>query len=151
MPMQPISMMVHFNPGTVPSMEKRMEEAYRAALIVNLKAFATLVIEDAKSQLQPGHGYDTGLMHDTLTSILLEELLEGSVIYSLESEQAYYWKWVEFGHMTVAGNWWEGYHFLQNAVDAHRVELLVVARASWAEAAASMRVEGDFVRLLSAL
>lgn len=107
------------------------------------------VISDAMMQLQPGHGYETGRMHDTLVSRLVEEV-EGmwseGVFYDLLSDEAPYWVYVEFGHMTRAGNWWVGYHFLENAVLANTAFLDVkVAEAvfdTFADMGMAASVEG---------
>lgn len=144
----PIRSTVFFDPGTVPTMAARMDVLYRAALVKNLKGLVDLVIEDAQSQLQPGHGYDTGLMHDTLMSQLLDDLLPTGVYYSLFSNEADYWAYVEFGHMTLTGTWWEGYHFLQNAIDGRQLELMETAKRSWHEAALAARAGADLTGIV---
>lgn len=117
----------------LPTLPDRMADTLRDALIFHLKDAAERVIGDAQAQLVPGHGYDTGLLHDSLTYRLAEHLLATGVFYDLLSEQAYYWRWVEFGHWTTAGNWWEGYHYLENAILANEGYIRRTVREAWAD------------------
>lgn len=102
--------------GNLLTLGPRMEEAMHTALIEELGSVALQVVELAKSKLQPGHGYDTGRMHDGLTAILAENVAEAIVAYDLSAPNAEYWFWVEFGHMLRDGRWWPGYHFLGSSI-----------------------------------
>lgn len=119
--------------GGLMTLGDRMEEAFHRHLVRTFGEGARLVVERAQSKLYPGHGYDTGLMQATLTAKLVEgymNSLRAAVAYDLESDEADYWVWVEFGHMTRSGNWWPGYHFLTSSV----VEMEGVLREKVAEA-----------------
>lgn len=102
--------------GNMMTLGPRMEAAIHVALIKRIEEAATYVLAQSKLRLQPGHGYDTGLMYDSLVATLVSHFEEGQVAYDLEAPEAPYWVYVEFGHMTRGGNWWEGYHFLSGAL-----------------------------------
>lgn len=103
--------------GNLMTLGARMEAAIHDALVIRMAEAANKVLTEAKMRLQPGHGYDTGRMHDALTARLVSTFEDGAVAYSLEAgDEAPYWVFVEFGHMTRGGSWWAGYHFLTGAV-----------------------------------
>jgi hypothetical protein len=125
----------------LPTLPDRMADVLQEALIFHLKDAAEAVISDAQMQLVPGHGYDTGLLHDSLVYRLAEHLLATGVFYDLLSEQAYYWRYVEFGHWTTAGNWWEGYHFLENAILMNEGHIRRTVREAWADTMVKLAAE----------
>lgn len=143
---------VSFDLLNLPTLPERMDESLHRNLVRRLGQAADHVIDLAQAQLKPGHGYDTGLMHDTLVK-RLGTVFE-AVFYDLLSDQAYYWQWVEFGHWTVAGNWWEGYHFLEGAViasEAHiRSKVVEAYRDTVMELAIQARVPGFMNGVLGA-
>lgn len=135
-----VSFEARIDMGNLLTLDTRMEEALHRHLMRFFGEGAQLVIERAQSKLYPGHGYDTGLMQSTLTAKLVDTYmgsLRAAVAYDLESDQADYWVWVEFGHMTRAGNWWPGYHFLTSSV----VEMEGVLRQKVMEAWAATVLE----------
>jgi len=107
---------VDFDMLDLPLLPDAMAETLHVNLIRRLGEAADHVIQLAQGSLRPGHGYDTGLMHDTLVARL--GVVFEAVFYDLLSDQAHYWQWVEFGHWMRDGNFWEGYHFLEDAVIA---------------------------------
>ena len=124
--------MEYFN---LPTLPERMFKHLIPALVFHVRDAAEATLSDAQMQLQPGHGYDTGLMYDTLVAKLVDHLLETGVYYDLMSEQAYYWRWVEFGHWMVNGEFWEGYHFLENALRMNEDTLRRAVREAYADVA----------------
>lgn len=125
----------------LPTLPERMFDHLSEALIFHVKDAAEAVIDTAQQQLVPGHGYDTGLMHDTLTAALAEHLLATGVYYDLFSAEAYYWRWVEFGHWMVNGQFWEGYHFLETSLKAHEATLRRAVREAWQDTAIKLAFE----------
>lgn len=128
---------VDIDMGNTMSLGLRMQQHLRQRLIVRMKEAADVIVLRAKSKLVPGHGYDTGLMHDSLTAALVNASEDYIVAYDLGAgdsgtygKGAYYWVFVEFGHMTMAGNWWPGYHFLSSTLLEN--ESLVVAKVKQA-------------------
>lgn len=125
-------------PGSL-TLPDRMVTVLHERLKVRMAEAADAVIEDARMQLQPGHGYDTGLLHESLTKELVDTFLgaangaEEGVFYDLGSHEAPYWVYVEFGHLTRAGNWWEGYHYLENAIAMNRTTIRRLAYEAWAD------------------
>lgn len=105
---------VDFDLLNLPTLPDRMVESLTRHLVTRLGEAADRVIQQAQARLKPGHGYDTGLMHDTLVSRL--GVVFEAVFYDLLSDQADYWTYVEFGHWMRNGQWWEGYHFLEDSV-----------------------------------
>jgi hypothetical protein len=134
--------------GDLPTLGDRMADHFKERLVVHLGAAARLIVEAAKAQLVPGHGYDTGKMHDTLTAVLVNQALVAAdaVFYDLESPEAFYWVFVEFGHMMRNGQWWEGYHFLQNAVVANETRIRSAVRAAWADTVQVLGAESRVLR-----
>jgi hypothetical protein len=119
----------------------RMERYFHEALMVTVPPAVDAVINHAKSQLQPGHGYDTGLLHDTLTKEIVSAAMAMGVIYSLQSDQAEYWASMEFGFMHVGGSFFPGYHFFHNAINANRGRLGKAAWQAWRVASARLAAE----------
>jgi hypothetical protein len=114
---------IEIDMGNTMSLGERMADHLRHFLEVRMGEAAEVIVMRAKSKLVPGHGYDTGLMHDSLTAALVNASEDYIVAYDLGAGDsgtygsgAYYWVFVEFGHMTTAGNWWPGYHFLSSAL-----------------------------------
>ena len=56
------------------------------------------------------------------------------MFYDLLSEEAHYWRYVEFGHW-IAGThqFWPGYHFLENSIRAHETRIRGAVREAWAD------------------
>lgn len=123
------------------TLPNRMERYFHEALLVTVPPAVDAVIRHAQSQLQPGHGYDTGLLHDTLTKQIISSALSMGVIYSLQSDQADYWASMEFGFMHVGGSFFPGYHFFQNAINANRGRLGKAAWQAWRVASARLAAE----------
>jgi hypothetical protein len=119
----------------------RMERYFHEALMVTVPPAVDAVINNAKSQLQPGHGYDTGRLHDSLTKEIISSALAMGVIYSLQSDEADYWASMEFGFMHVGGTFFPGYHFFQNAINANRGRLGKAAWQAWRVASARLAAE----------
>lgn len=149
-----------FDPGTVPSMTARVYPAFRRNLIVTLKEVADSIVTAADAQLvllPPDHvpydnvmgGRDTSLMANSLTAVLME-MVEDGVYYEMKSTEAYYWKFIEFGHFvhTAGGpRWWEGYHFFEKTIKTHEAAIMKAARVAWHMAAIESRAAGAVVGL----
>jgi hypothetical protein len=129
--------------GNLMTLGVRWEAALHLALVNRMEEAADHIIAEARMKLQPGHGYDTGRMYDSLVATLVSQSEHLLVEYELHAgEDAYYWWWVEFGHMTTAGNWWPGYYFLSSTVLEERSYIFrkvqeavhdsIVALAAWA-------------------
>jgi hypothetical protein len=125
----------------LPTLPERMHDHLQRALRFHLKDAAERVITTAQQSLTPGHGYDTGRMRDSLTYALAEHLLETGVYYDLFSEVAHYWRWVEFGHWMVNGEFWPGYHFLENAMRTHEGFIRSTVREAWQDTATALAAE----------
>jgi hypothetical protein len=128
--------------GNLPTLPERMDEHLKQRLIWHLRDTCEGIIEAAKLSLfKPGdfpvhkHGVDTGLLRESLTYHLVETLLTSGVYYDLLSDEAPYWKWVEFGHWVVNAEtpwFWPGYHYLENAIQTVGIRLLMRSvRAAW--------------------
>lgn len=114
-------------------LEHRLPELFRDFLYDTIGPVAGRMIDTAKGQLYPHHGVRTGKLKATLDAFLVEAAFESfsGVFFDLESHDAPYWVWVEFGHMRNDGSWWPGYHFLENAVREHEKELMVAIQQAW--------------------
>jgi hypothetical protein len=123
------------------TLPNRMERYFHQALMVTVPPAVDAVIRNAQMQLQPGHGYDTGLMRDTLIKQIVSAAMSMGVIYSLQSDEADYWASMEFGFMHVGGTFFPGYHFFQNAISANRGRLGKAAWQAWRIASARLSVE----------
>lgn len=142
---------------TLPTLPQRMEGALTDALIWHMHDAARAVIATARGYLvrleEPAvktnwegkaiHGYDTGLMYITLISRLASHLLASGVFYDLLSEEAEYWRYVEFGFHTRSGQWWPGYHFLEQAIRENEGYIRQRCREAWADAAIILAREGQ--------
>ena len=124
--------------GTLP---ERMSAHFGEALILTMGWAADQIIKDAEAQLVPGHGYDTGLLHNSLVKDLVQLGLGAGVFYSLSSDAAEYWQYVEFGHLTTGGNWWSGYHYLGTAVEQNRGNIIMAAAEAWRFTASALSAE----------
>jgi hypothetical protein len=120
--------------------------AFHAALLKEIPAAVDAVIKNAQNQLSPGHGVDTGLMKATLTKRLITASMEYGIIYSLESDEAPYWVYVEQGFMAANGDWIEGYHFFANAIRANRGRMGRAVAKAWREAAGVLAIKAAVPR-----
>lgn len=137
--------------GNMPTLGVRMEEAFGRHLTDTLAEAADLVIERAQSKLHPGHGYDTGLMSRSLTRHLVDGFMSAArVAYDLESDEAEYWVFVEFGHMMRNGQWWEGYHFLMDSVIEMEGVIRDKVREAWARTIVTLAGESAVSRAATA-
>lgn len=121
--------------GNLMSLGPRWEAVLHERLTHRMGEAAGIIVDRAKSKLVPGHGYDTGAMHDSLVHILVHGMERNIVAYDLEADpyDTYYWVFVEFGHMTRAGNWWPGYHFLSSTLMENEVLIQAKVRIALAE------------------
>ena len=109
----------------------RASTHFQECLVISMSVAADVILLEAQSQLVPGHGYDTGLLHDSLVKNLVEVALAGGVFYTLSSDAAEYWADVEFGHLQADGSFWPGYHYLSQAVENNRVTVFAAAAEAW--------------------
>jgi hypothetical protein len=123
------------------SLPDRMMAHFESALVFHLIDVAERVIVTAQQSLVPGHGYITGRLRDSLTYRLAEHLADTGVFYDLFSEVAYYWRYVEFGHWMANGQFWPGYHYLENALRLHESALRGAVRAAFADTVAALAAE----------
>lgn len=107
---------------------------FHAGLVIEVPKAVDAIINNAKGQLSPGHGYDTGLMKSTLTKNLLTASLSAGVIYELLSDEADYWIYMEDGFTTANGDWIEGYHFFARAIQANRGRMGKAIAKAWRDA-----------------
>ena len=126
----------------LPSLPDRLARYLQDALVWHLRDVAESVIHMAQQSLVPGHGYRTGLLRNSLIHSLAEHLLATGVYYDLFSEEAYYWRWVEFGHWIAGTNtFWPGYHFLENSLRAHESRIRRAVREAWQDTAIKLASE----------
>jgi hypothetical protein len=125
---------VEIDMGNLMSLGVRWESMLRERLVHRMGEAADVIIMRAHGKLVPGHGYDTGTMAESLRRVLVHGIEQNIVAYDLEADpyEAYYWVFVEFGHMTVGGNWWPGYYFLSSTLMEN--EALIAAKAKQAMA-----------------
>jgi hypothetical protein len=121
----------------------RMAESLHRHLETRLNEVAHKIIATAQASLVPGHGYDTGLLHNSLIARLVAEA-EG-IFYDLLSERAHYWQWVEFGHHLRNGGWWEGYHYLEEAVIANEGSIRQAIREAFYDTVQDLAMESRFL------
>ena len=133
-------------------LDERFADTFVKALMFHLEDAAQRVIDTARHYLvrleEPAvkqsiygtdiHGYDTGLMYLSLKYELAVGLLvSGSgVFYDLLSEEAEYWRYVEFGHWVFSRNgpwFWPGYHFLETAISENAGYIRQRVREAWAD------------------
>jgi hypothetical protein len=131
--------------GNLMTLPERMDESMHVHLTIRLGEVSKAVVELAKSKLKRKpddvitpdgniYGLDTGLMHDTLTAVLVTELEASHIVaYDLMSDGADYWMWVEFGHMLRNGTWWPGYRFLATSVEEMLPAIRQAVRMAWSD------------------
>ena len=68
-----------------------------------------------QDQLEPGHGYKRGDLHDSIQSDI-ESVSNGIGVIRAYSK-LYYTPFVDEGHTLRNGEWWEGYHFMEKGLD----------------------------------
>jgi hypothetical protein len=121
--------------GNLMTLGVRWEPILHERLTHRLGEAAGIIVERAKAKLfKPGGGIDTGRMYASLHHALVSGIERGMVAYDLEAGQdAYYWVFVEFGHMTVGGNWWPGYHFLSSTLMENDALISAKVRIAMAE------------------
>jgi hypothetical protein len=149
---------VSIDMGTMPTFPDRMIEQFRQSLMFHLQDAAQRVIDTARHYLvrleespvkinDEGigiHGYDTGLMYTSLKYALAFQLLATGVYYDLFSEEAKYWRYVEFGHWVASGSgwwFWPGYHFLETAIEENAGYIRQQVREAWADTAIRLAME----------
>lgn len=104
-------------------------ETFASQLLLSLDVVAIKMVAYMRSQLVPGHGYDTGKLHDSLKVKLVKLAFDPG--FDIVAEDVDYWAYVEFGHMQRDGNWWEGYHYAAKAMQAHMEALQGASRVAW--------------------
>lgn len=119
----------------------RLNNHFHTVLRITMADAADTIIEDAQADLTPGHGYDTGLLRDSLTKNLVDLAMGAGVFYVLNSDAADYWAAVEFGHVLPDGSFWPGYHFLSNAVEKNRANIFRAAYEAWVVTAGILSAE----------
>jgi len=144
--------------NNVATLPDRLARHFQHALIFHLEDAAQRVVDTARGYLvrleEPPrmvnsagreiHGYDTGQMYVSLKYDLMEPLLMLGVFYELLSEEADYWRFVEFGHwvFSASGPWfWPGYHFLATAIEANEGYIRQRCREAWADTAIVLAME----------
>jgi len=130
------------------TLSDRADHTYRESLMATVPQAVDTIISYARGELQPGHGYDTGLLHDTLTKVLVEELMELGVFFSVLSEEADYWEYIEFGHTMRNGDWWPGYHFIEHSIQVHHGTILQAASRAWLMTEAVLASEARIASVL---
>lgn len=139
----------------LPTLPERMDEHLKVALAFHLKDAAQRVVDVTRGYLvrleEPAvkvnaegkaiHGYDTGLMYISLLYKLVEDMLQSGVYYDILSEEAEYWRAVEFGHFTPSGNWWPGYHMLETAIHECAGYIRQRVREAWLDTARALARE----------
>lgn len=139
------SMTVKVEADALMTIPDRLTDALDKALIFHLAEAAQKVIDTTRHYLvrlsEPPvkdniHGYDTGLMYVSLKAELMEHLAATGVFYELLSDEAKYWRWVEFGHWMANGQFWPGYHMLETAIEDNAPAIRQAVRAAWGDAVA---------------
>lgn len=113
---------------------------FEEQLFLAFQPVASVMLLAMKAQLVPGHGYDTGRLHDSLTIKLVR--LAANPGFDIVAQDVDYWAYVEFGHMQRDGNWWEGYHYAATALRANMDALQGAARVAWKMTAAVVNRSG---------
>lgn len=72
------------------------------------------LVANIQGQLTPGHGYITGDLHDSIQSDYTQDGLNGLVRAYSQIEYAPY---VDIGHTLRNGEWWSGYHFMEQGLE----------------------------------
>jgi len=140
--------------GNLMTLGPRMSATFREFLVKHLAEAAGEIITQARRKLhvKPDdvvtpdgniYGYDTGLMHDTLTAKLVNDaqLAFESVYYDLESDEAEYWVFVEFGHLLRNGAWWPGYYFLTSTVLENEAMIRQKVRLAWSDTVVALAAQ----------
>lgn len=141
--------------GALDSLPERAMDHFNEALIFHLKDAAQRVIDTVRQYLvrleepavktgvggRPIHGYDTGLMYVSLKNELVVDLLATGIFYELLSDEAKYWREVEFGHWMSNGQWWPGYHMLETAILENAPYIRSRCREAWQDAAIKLGAE----------
>lgn len=140
---------------TLPTLPERMSDHLTEALVFHLKDAAQRVVDVARGYLvrleepavkvndegKPIHGYDTGLMYISLLYRLAEHMAMTGVYYDILSDEAEYWRFVEFGHFTQSGAWWPGYHMLEMAIKECAGYIRQRVREAWLDTARALAKE----------
>jgi hypothetical protein len=134
-----IGMSVEIDLLGLPTLPERMIAVLHERLVVNMRTAADKVLETASRSLYKPvdfpvhrHGEDTGKLKRSLVAKLVEHV-NVSVAYDLESDDAPYWIFVEFGRIRADGSWWPGYHFLTGAIMQHEGTIRTACRVSMHE------------------
>ena len=112
-------------------LDRDTEAIFYANLTTEVYRAVDAIIKNAKSQLVPGHGYDEGLLHDTLTKEIVADAMSTGVIYKLLSDGAYYWPFIEDGYTRQDGTFIEGLHFFREAVKKNHGRIGLAASMAW--------------------
>lgn len=151
--------------GTLPTLPDRMADYFNKALVFHLEDAAQRVIDTARGYLvrlsEPAvkvnaegkeiHGYDTGVMYVSLRYQLMTALLVTGVYYELLSDEAKYWRSMEFGFHLHNGDWWPGYHFLETAIEENAGYIRQRVREAWADTAIHLAMEAHRTGAVGAL
>lgn len=146
---------VSIDMGDLPQLPDRLGDTFEKALIFHLEDAAQRVIDTARHYLvrlsEPAvktnadgkeiHGYDTGVMYVSLRYKLAMALLVTGVYYELLSDEAEYWRYMEFGFTKANGEWWPGYHFLETAIEENAGYIRQRVREAWADTAIMLAME----------
>lgn len=119
----------------------RMEKIFNRALTITVPPAVDAVIRNAQSQLIPGHGYDSGLLRNSLTKHIITRAMGQGVLYSLGSDRAEYWVYVESGFTAANGDFIEGYHFFEKAIAANKGRLGKACWQAWRITSAQLAAE----------
>ena len=68
-----------------------------------------------QNQLEPGHGWITGNLHDSINSNVKSHKGSHATIEAYTKIE--YAPFVDDGHTLRNGEWWEGYHFMEKGLD----------------------------------
>lgn len=125
------------------NLDLRTQVVFHACLMKNIPPAVERIVEYAKLQLVPEHGYDTGLLQHTLEKVLITAAMDVGVIYKIDSLYAWYWAYMEDGFTMANGEYWPGYHYIRNAVDRQKGTLGRAVKKSWREAAAILSMQAN--------
>ena len=120
-----------------PALKRNMglvDDLYAQQLAIVMAPVAAKMVADMKAQLYDGHGYDTGKLSNSLTFDLVN--IAQNPGFDVLAKDVDYWRYVSFGHFLANGGWWEGYHFVENAMEGMLSSLDEAARAAWVTTAA---------------
>lgn len=142
---------------SLPTLPERLDGHLQKALIFHVEDAARKVISTARGWLvrleEPAiktnwegkgiHGYDTGLLYITLIQRLATHMLATGVFFDLLSNEAEYWRFVEFGFHTRNGEFWPGYHFLEQSIKDNEGYIRSRVREAWADTAIALSREAQ--------